>query len=452
MLSVDSRKFKELICLKKLSVLFSVCLIFILSYTLCAKASDYDTIKVGLFYGSTAKSAVTIEVDSGLSYGVFDGTKHVERGVLYGNAFTIASHSATQIIINGAQVEETGGSNLSIVPLSGNIRIEGTLYRGGAVFTNASETALCVMNVLTTEEYLYGVIGGEMPSSWHKEALKAQAICARGFAISNFNKHSSYGFNVCATTNCQVYKGISAETASTISAVDETRGEVLRYNGQIAQTLFYSSSGGYTANSKNVWGSSIPYLSGVPDPYESPDTPRHTWSATLTKEEITEVLIANGIDIGTLVNLRATSDETGRVYELTAYGTNGSHTLTKQQTYSPFYSKGVLSQKYSLTPVASASKPVYAQGSGSAAIINGFAAISASGSVWDVSGGFNIKSSRGTSDYTPGNVTAYTFNGGGWGHGVGMSQYGAKGMAEGGFTYDAILSHYYPGTQLEYIN
>ncbi len=432
--------------MKKLFIITAIVTI-LLTYTICSHADGYDTIKVGLSYGDSAKASVSIKTASGLSYGVYDGG-HTETGILTGSDFTVSAYSESEVLINGVQVVYTAGSNLSLVPLEGSIFIDSKEYRGSVIITNASASAINIINVLPMEEYLYGVIGGEMPFSWHTEALKAQAVCARGFAVSNFNKHASLGFNVCATTNCQVYSGVSGETPSVTEAVDATAGQIVTYEGKTAETLFYSASGGHSANVKNVWGSSIPYLSGVEDPYESEDAPRHSWSATLTLDEISQILLDRGDNIGTVTSLTAKTDETGRTYELTAEGTDGSVTLTRQNTYSPFYSKGVLSQKYTIVPVGESTREVYAISKSPISALSSKYAINSRGVIADISSGFAIISASGTDYYTTGEVTAYTFQGGGWGHGVGMSQYGAKGMAENGFTYDAILSHYYPGTEL----
>ena len=437
-----------MIYLKRLIYTFIVLLIILLTFSLFSYAAEYDTLKVGLYYGSSAQSSVTINVATGVSLGYFDGTQHCETGVLYGTDFTVSADSETTMLINGTQDVETGGSNLSLMPIEGNIKINGKEYRGSALFTNASATTLNVMNLVGLEQYLCGVIPSEVPASWNEEALKAQAICARGFAISNFNKHASSGFNVCATTNCQVYGGVASEKASTNKAVNDTAGQVLSYDGKIIESLFYSSSGGHTANVKNVWGSSLPYLSGVPDPYEPEDVPRHSWSATLTNEEISEIFKNNGNDIGTLISLTATTDETGRTYRLTAEGTNGTHTLTRQSTYSPFYSKGVLSQKYVLSPNSTGARTLYALSKKGKGVLSAKTAIDSKGNKISLSGDFDIISENGKETYDCGDITSYTFVGGGWGHGVGMSQYGAMGMADAGFTYDEIVYHYFPGTEL----
>lgn len=423
-------------------------LIFSLCYTLYASAAEYDTIKVGLYYESTAKASVTVTSDSGLSYGVYENGVHTELGTIEGTSATIAVSGDNELSINGAEPINIASSNLSISPIDGTIRLDGTQYRGCILLTNASGGTMTVINALPTDYYLYGVIASEMPSGWHTEALKAQAICARGYAVSNYNKHASLGFNVCATTNCQVYKGVAAETASTIEAVDATEGEVLTHDGSIAQSLFYSSSGGHTANAENVWGSYISYLSGVEDPYESEDSPRHTWTATLSLSQIEAALSERDINIGSVTELIPSTDETGRVYELTVKGTDGDHTFTRQNTYIPFSSYGVISQKYSISPLNVSTSALYALTSGRKQEISGYNVISSGGVKSTVTSGFTMLSSSGRSIHQSGKITGYTFNGGGWGHGVGMSQYGAKGMAENGFTYEEILDHYFPGTEL----
>lgn len=416
--------------------------------TLYASADEYDTIMVGLYYDSTAKTSVTLSAEDGLSYGVYENGIHTEWGTLEGTAATVSVSGENTLMLNEAEAFDITNSNLSIAPVEGNIRLDGVEYRGCIVLTNAAGGSMTVINALPTDYYLYGVIASEMPSQWHTEALKAQAICARGYAMSNYHKHSSYGFNVCATTNCQVYNGVSAETPATIEAVDATKGEVLTYNGGIAQSLFYSSSGGHTANAENVWGSYISYLSGVEDPYEAEDSPRHTWTATLTTAEIEAALAKRDINIGSVTELTARTDETGRVYELMVKGTDGDHTFTRQNTFIPFSSYGVISQKYSLSPITTNTSALYALTSGKKQETAGRNVISSTGIISAVTNGFTILSSSGRSIYQEGKTTGYTFNGGGWGHGVGMSQYGAKGMAENGFTYDEILDHYFPGTDL----
>lgn len=441
--------FKEVLPVKK----FFISFIFMLTLLICcifsANAAEYDIIKVGLYYGSSAQSSVTLTANLGISYGWHNGDKHIELSQITAQSFTIRTLNQSQIIINESIVFDTNGMNLSVVPLEGNLRLNGKEYRGGMLFTNVSDTQMSVINILPTEEYLYGVVPGEMPSSWDEEALKAQAICARGFAISNYNKHISQGFNVCATTNCQVYSGVGGEARSTTKAVDETYGEVVMYDGKPIESLFFSSSGGHTANAKNVWGTYISYLSGVEDSYEPEDSPRHSWSATLSFGEIEEALEKSNIDVGSVESLSAKSDETGRVYELTVKGSEGTHVLKRGSTYSPFVSYGVISQKFSISPILSGGGNLYAKSSLKSSKLASYTALGGNATVVTLGDSFTIKSNKKTENYTAGSTDGYTFTGGGWGHGVGLSQYGAKGMADAGFDYTEILNHYYPGTYVE---
>lgn len=431
---------------------FIISFIFMLTFTLlcatCVNATDYNNIKVGLYYGSSAKSSVTITSEGGISYGTHTGSAHMETGRLDGTEFTFRALSSTQIIINESVTVETGGSNLSISPLAGHLRLNGKGYRGGIILTGTASGAMDVINVLSLEEYLYGVIPNESPSSWDADALKAQAVCARGFAVTNINKHASLGFNVCTTTNCQVYGGLDSETASTNNAVDATRGQVMMHDGKPIESLFYSSSGGHTANVKNVWGSSVSYLSGVPDPYEPENSPNHSWSVTLSLEEIESALASSGINVGNVLSLDAKTDVDGRTYELTVTGTNGTHTLKRGSTYAPFASKGVIGQKFTISPISAQSEPLYAAHIYGKAVLAGRAALDAYGQTDTLSDGFYVMSADGVQYYASGEPIGYTFTGGGWGHGVGLSQYGAMGMANAGFNYVEILTHYYPGTTL----
>ncbi len=427
--------------------------IFMLSMLICcslgANASEYDNVKVGLYYGSTAQNSVKINVDSAISYGYHDGTNHIEMGQLALTELTFRACGANQVMINEVQAFTGDNGNISIVPLQGNIRINDKEYRGSVLLTNVNAGSMYILNLVSLEEYLYGVVPNEVPSSWNEEALKTQAVCARGFTVSNYNKHASYGFNVCATTNCQVYGGVASETESTNKAVDDTQGQVVMYEGEPIESLFFSSSGGHTANVKNVWGGSKSYLSGVPDPYEPKDSPRHSWSATLSLSEIEKALATSNINVGSITELVALNDETGRVYELTIKGTSGTHTLTRGGTYSPFVAYGVISQKYVLMPNSTGGKQLYAITPKGAVKLSGYSVIDGSGKVKTIGNTFCMQTTYGPVPYVgDGDITGYTFSGGGWGHGVGMSQYGAMGMADAGFTYEEILAHYYPGTEL----
>lgn len=440
--------------MKKVVLFSAVVAILFLHITAYALDDKYKNIKVGLSYGDNAPSSATVECEFGFSVGCVANDVFSEIESTTCNFITITSAESGFVNLlysdGTSKILPTDGSQiLTIYPNNGNLKINNTAYRGAAMFLNNNASSLTVINYLGLEEYLYGVIGSEMPSSWNTEALKAQAVCARSFAITNFSKHASYGFNVCKTTNCQVYGGISSETTSVTKAVDETENQVLMYDGNVAQTLFFSTSGGYTADVKNVWGTAVPYLCGVEDPYENPtEASKHSWTATLSNADIKNALANLGVNIGDIVNVTAKIDNTTHVYQLDIEGTNGSHTLKNQSVCSAFSSFGVQSQKYIVTPYGGNGLELFGISSSQKTKLSEFNTVSGNGIISQNTPKFAI-SSNGVFEYSDYANEGYVFNGGGWGHGVGMSQYGAKGMADNGYTYDKILYHYYPGTYLE---
>src|SRR4051794_18776290 len=146
-------------------------------------------------------------------------------------------------------------------------------YRG-YLRVNRPRAALEVVNVVPLDQYLRGVVPSEMPDRWPAEALAAQAVAARTYALAHLQRGD---FDLYSDTRSQVYGGIRAEAASTDDAGAETAGKVVFYNDQIADTFFFSSSGGQTANVQDVWNSPpVPYLVSVPDPYDTL-SPYHDW-------------------------------------------------------------------------------------------------------------------------------------------------------------------------------
>lgn len=136
-------------------------------------------------------------------------------------------------------------------------------YRGILRIINKNNS-LTVINDICIENYIQGVLPAEMPSSWAKEALKAQAIAARTYAIANYGKHAAKGFDLVDTQMDQVYDGIKAETEASNLAVLETEGIVLTYNNKPISAMYSSSAGGQTKSAKKSFGNDIPYLQSVP--------------------------------------------------------------------------------------------------------------------------------------------------------------------------------------------
>jgi stage II sporulation protein D len=331
------------------------------------------------------------------------------------------------------------------------VRIDGRLYRGVADVVLNSSGLLAGVNELPLEEYLYGVVPRELPPTvWDQlEAQKAQAVAARTFALSRIGHRAADGYDLLPTTADQVYGGYASEHPLSTQAVDETAGIVATYNGNLISTVYHSTSGGFTAHNEDVWQSGpVAYLRGVPDAergqalqrnpnpqvfrnasgarslrgfrggdYEADWSQYHRWYFEWTAEEISRSISAfAGTEVGTVHEINVLSrSESGRVYEIEFVTDEGTFTEEKdrirwalqfvnaQGNLSP-----LLSTLFLIEPISEQSGP-----RGDRAVV-GFQA-------W----------------------------GGGWGHGIGMSQTGAAGMAERGRTFDEILRHYYTGIELE---
>ncbi|PYG87012.1 stage II sporulation protein D [Ruminiclostridium sufflavum DSM 19573] len=327
-------------------------------------------------------------------------------------------------------------------------------YRGQVEFYRKTDSDMTIINVLPFEEYLYGVVPNEMQASSNPEALKAQAIAARTYSYKMINKHAAYGFNLCTTTDCHVYKGYASESTATNKAVDDTKNMVVTYNGSLAETLYFSSSGGRTEAAVNVWGTDFPYLQSVEDKYESGQSYKYNWSVTYTVDEISKKLESYGVGRVTSIEITKCS-EAGRPVELVIKGTSKPEgvVITKDRCRTFL---GLYSQWYTINNNGdgTADVNVYIKNQNMTKQINQLKVITASGETKGLSSGKvtivganGIKTSSSESPTTA--STGFTFVGKGWGHAVGMSQEGAKGYADAGRTYDWILQHYYSGTKIE---
>ena len=277
------------------------------------------------------------------------------------------------------------------------------------IYRTASGTA----ETIGFEDYVKGVVSGEMPSTFHIEALKAQAVAARTYSLARVLRAASEGnpqahpdAPLCDSTHCQVYRSpteleqlkgsawMKDDWKKICSAVDETKGQLLYYNGELVeQALFHSSSGGKTENSEDVFTAAVPYLTSVDSPYEEKATHREEKHA-FTIDELASAVRSSypGTDFGSITagSIKILSRSSGdRVASMQI----GSGTLTGRE----------------------------------------------------VREALDLPSANFTVDIS-GNTITFTSNGSG--HGVGMSQYGADGMAENGYDYKEILSHYYSGTQV----
>ena len=408
----------------------------------------YDTDRVFQTVGSTAERAVTVIADTNVTVGdsTFGGY-HVqlsdiyasfeaaqaaadERGgypVFYNGKYRVhvgsytsmeaASNSAAtaygSVVYGGARsvlVVKSGtdqilfgfdcGStySLSLAPQSGSgVAVtqvaeckdrSGTrscTYYGDFQFTRLSTQdpqKLTLVNFVGLEPYVKGVTPYEMSSGWPLEALKAQAVCARTYVASHMNGSPAYGFDVTGTTTSQVYYGTLDASANSDRAVDETAGKFVRYEGKLCETFYFAADGGATEDSENVWVTAVPYLRGVVDPYEK--------------------------DIDFYCKSWSTSISRAAVGDVSiTYTPIGNAMLLKVAATTEIYA-----------PALHFALPIC---------------------------GLRYNSRHFTVEYDAAS-DAYSVVGGGYGHNCGMSQWGAKAMAqEHGKTYEEIISFYYTG-------
>ena len=364
--------------------------------------------------------------------------------------------------------DSSGALCLGILPgLDDSVKTEtifrGNTYYGGFQYQRVNGGDLTVSSVLTLDDYIQGVIVREMSSSWPLEALKAQAVCARTYAYRNYaaQRHSSQGFDLCSSTHCQAYSGMSNVTAESSRAVTETHGEYLWYAGELIDAVYFSSDGGATESSENVWGGALPYLVGKEDPYEAyaaDQIPNYRWTVTFTARELTDLLNEKGYVNSGIVDFRVTrTTPTGNVAEITFTDASGKSWSKVRDDCRTFL--GLRSLRYTVSggsgTAASSGYPV--SGGGSLSSLSGAYALDGAGNPVLLPGGtvYAIGGDGTVGAVTPSASTSggtssgvFTISGSGWGHSVGMSQWGAYAMAKQGYGYRDILNFYYTGIEV----
>jgi len=422
------------------------------------------------------------------------------RNLLGELGYTVVQPSTARVIATDGQYQPvcafvSGSAFFQARPAPENnppvIKIKGVPYRGAIEVKRLSGSDMTVINTVTMQEYLYGNVPPEIGGKSPAEALKAQAIASKMYVLNNMGKHGKTGFDVCATTGCQVYKGYNSETPQANAAIDEVKDKVIMYNGKPAEAVFYfASGGGSTEDVRNVWGSSYPYLVSVEDKYER----IYTWTKTLRASDVRAKLPEMGNILG--IAITQTAPQTGRVTQLAVSGTSRGNPeyFTREKTRTLF---GLDSQLYTITsdadvfaaavsyaPLASADSSVQAATTADTATttsqaidaapannitpktdptiqlpasstpvrtqLGGKKVVTASGVV-TITGSDNkitILGANGNTKKAAVVPETYTFTGKGWGHAVGMSQEGAIGMGKAGFTFDQILTYYFQGTQI----
>lgn len=178
--------------------------------------------------------------------------------------YEIVPYRNTMAIRINGKFYQIYSDNIVLKPSSGGfISAKNKWYRGYLIIQNKNQK-LTVINDVDLEDYLKGVVPSEMPSGWEFEALKAQAIAARSYALANLGKRASFGYDLKDTPEDQAYGGASAETSKTNTAVEETSGLVLTYNYKVVSAFYSASAGGQTVTAKEAWGNDVPYVRSVP--------------------------------------------------------------------------------------------------------------------------------------------------------------------------------------------
>ncbi len=387
----------------------------------------------------------------------------------------------------------------------------GNLYDGVLVFKRATvgtKEGIETITVVPLERYVMGVIPYEISNSWPLETQKAFAIVARTFAVEQLGKHwNQYGFNVCAASNCQVYRGVKSVNDRVREAVNSTEGQITTYKGKIAGVYYSSSTGNCTADVKSVWGGSIEWLTGVETPWE--DYLNHTnafWTAEVSPKELCEYLNSKGYtklkgEIESITITSTAGANSTYVSGITIKDKSGNiETISRCDKVRSAFSKYVNSANFvvgkgevSYTEYTKTVPPQTPVLPGGDDVVENslFSIITRSGlSEFDFGEGVSVITGNGTISYMPdetvtvitanGKVTAnitdgsttdeggsenneavivtktmkaddpdnFIFVGKGWGHGVGLSQWGLRDLANMNLDFVSMLEAYCPGIEL----
>lgn len=293
--------------------------------------------------------------------------------------------------------KEVSASAILIESVGGaRIYINDRIFRGEIrVFKN--DNKITVVNAVDLEEYLYGVMRNEVSTWWPMEALKAQAIAARTYALSQINESRGKDYDVMADVNSQVYGGIFSEKWRTNRAVDQTKGNILTYNGAIFPAFFHATCGGSTFDAAYLWNINLPPLKGVKCGW-CRKSPHYHWEQWMHVKDMEKKMEATGHTIGDIIGFEVTKRDpfSGRILELKIKGSAGNYDIVAKDFRRIIGTDIMRSTNFKVT------------------LIGGYAA----------------------------------FEGFGWGHGVGLCQWGAYYMSRAGKKAGEILSFYYPGSRI----
>jgi stage II sporulation protein D len=356
----------------------------------------------GLYSGENIKIAIlknmmdlTIE---GATAAENDGRSLSFQPSQEGASFTptiVTLEESGALTVNGSEIT---GSKIAFSSDNGVLSVNSRTYRG-TIEVIKEQKGLLVVNELPLEFYVAGLINQEISSKWPIEVVKAQAVIARTYAMYQKKKRAAGDYHVEATVVDQVYAGNITEDERSLYAVKETIGEILTYNGELALTVYHSNSGGMTEDAKNIWGKDYPYLRQVKSSFDK-DSSHFSWILNMSPQSVEAALKDAGYPIADIQNIIPIyTTNSGRVIKVMMHYAGGKLEMSGEDLRKAIGYDKLKSTMFSVE------------------MING----------------------------------SFVFNGKGHGHGVGLSQWGAKGMAEKGYTYTEILEHFYSGTSIERI-
>lgn len=415
---------------------------------LCYTAKGFR-VRIGQYMSGEDASAALERVSDNIGW-------ELERRVPNGTCYTVVVTGTSHILY---QFDMLGEYPLGIMPFSRQTWFKGNCYYGGFEYNRISGNNINVINVIGLTDYIKGVIPYEISPSWPIEAQKAQALCAKCYTVNNLNKHRAKGFDLCNTTDCQVYYGTEKATETSDSAVEAVDGLFVLYDGKICQTYYHASSGGYTEDVGNIWGRDIPYLKAVEDTYLESTRP-FSFTADLSQiswilqtkgyvsRDVTDVYVSKYSDVGNVLALTVeledgstktfTGDRARTALNSATLGfTVGSHRYTINGD-SGEETVNINGRQVELDGL-------YVQGDGGKA------------QKIDLEDGVVALTANGIEEITitqPQQQThkkgEYTITGTGSGHNIGLSQEGANSMAKAGFDFEEIIKFYFTGVEVDY--
>ncbi|MBI5826147.1 MAG: SpoIID/LytB domain-containing protein [Deltaproteobacteria bacterium] len=306
-----------------------------------------------------------------------------------GGAFQADRGPSGAVTINGTD----RAAHVKVAPRDEFVYLNGKPYRGTVEIYNGKD-GLYAVNEVSMEYYLASIINNEISSKWHREAIKAQAVIARTYALYQKRKRLKEQYHVAGNVMGQVYSGADTEDSASFKAVRDTAGEIVAYKGEPALAVYHSNAGGRTDSSGDIWAHEYPYLRGVESPYD----PDLAWEVRIAGRELETLLKRAGYKTGELEAVYALASTPGkRVKTVVVQDASGAKIRLSGEDLRKTIGYGTLKS-----------------------------------TIFEV-----LRSGD-----------EFVFKGRGSGHGVGLSQWGAKGMAEAGYPYEKILKHFYPGTDL----